>query len=106
MTMSDLFMLALVFIAGAGLGLFFYGTLWWTVRRGLMSPRPALWFFCSWLLRMSIVATGIVLVADQHWERLLVCLLGFMVARVVVTWLTRMPVVDRVSGDAQATHAP
>lgn len=106
MTTAELFVLALVFLAGAGLGLFFYGTLWWTVRQGLLSPRPALWFFCSWLLRMSVVATGIVVVADQRWERLLVCLLGFMIARAVVTWRTRISVAASARSDAQAPHAP
>ena len=46
-------------------------------------------FFGSLLLRTSITVTGFILVARGHWERLLVCLLGFVMARLVVTRLTR-----------------
>jgi F1F0 ATPase subunit 2 len=48
-----------------------------------------LWFFASLLLRTSIALAGFYLVARGHWERLLVCLLGFVIARLVVTRLTR-----------------
>lgn len=105
MTITELLRLTLVFFAGAGLGLFFYGTLWWTVRRGLSSQRPELWFFCSWLLRMSIVVTGIIAVADHRWERLLVCVVGFLVARAIVTWRIRLPSEPR-DRSARVSHAP
>ena len=72
-------MLALV--AGVLLGAVFFGGLWWTVRKGVSSKRPALWFFGSLLLRMSIALAGFYFVSGGHWERLLVCLLGFVVAR-------------------------
>ena len=81
--------LVLAWVAGAGLGAIFFGGLWWTVRKGASSPRPALWFFGSALLRMSIALAGFFLVSGGHWERLLACLLGFVMARLAVTWLTR-----------------
>ncbi len=79
--------------AGTGLilGAFFFGGLWWTVRIGVSSERVVLWFSVSLLLRTSIVLTGFYLVAGGRWDRMLICLLGFVVARVVVTWLTRPP---------------
>ena len=81
----------LVLSGGAGvvLGAVFFGGLWWTVRRGLSSKRPALWFLGSLLLRTSIALAGFYLIARGHWERLLVCLLGFVMARLIVTRLTR-----------------
>jgi heme A synthase len=36
------------------LGVIFFGGLWWTVRKGLSSKRPALCFFGSLLLRTSM----------------------------------------------------
>lgn len=74
---------------GTLLGAAFYGSLWWTVRRGLVSSRPALWFFCGMALRTGVALTGIYLVGDGHWERLATCLAGFVIARHPVARLTR-----------------
>lgn len=83
---------AIVLLAGGAgvlLGVIFFGGLWWTVRKGVSSQRPALWFFGSLLLRTSIVLAGFYVVSGGHWERLLACLVGFVIARLVVTRLTR-----------------
>ena len=58
-------------------------------ERALSSTRPALWFFGSLLLRMSIALAGFYFVAGGHWQRLLACLAGFVIARLIVTRLTR-----------------
>jgi F1F0 ATPase subunit 2 len=76
-------------IAGMLLGAMFFGGLWWTVRKGVSSARPALWFFGSLLLRTSMTLAGFYMVSDGHWEKLLVCLVGFTMARPIVTRLTR-----------------
>ena len=75
--------------AGLVLGAIFFWGLWWTVRKGVASPRPAAWFLGSLLLRTGIVLAGFYVVGRGHWERLLLCLLGFVVARLVVTRVTR-----------------
>ena len=90
--MNEVLSLALALAAGVLLGAVFFGGLWWTVRKGVSSEQPALWFFGSLLLRMSIALAGFYFVGRDHWERLLLCLLGFVMARLVVTWLTRPPV--------------
>jgi F1F0 ATPase subunit 2 len=79
--MRDVFQIAWPFMAGIVLGAMFFGGLWWTVRRGLMSPCPALWFTTSLFLRMGITLTGFYFVAGADWRRLLLCLSGFVVAR-------------------------
>lgn len=79
--------------AGVVLGLLFFGGLWWTVRRGVASAQIALWFFCSLLLRSAIVMVGFWLVGGADWQRWAALLLGFILARIVVTRVTRkMPV--------------
>jgi F1F0 ATPase subunit 2 len=88
MTMIESLVLALTWLAGAGLGLIFFGGLWVTIRRGVSSERPALWFFLSMLLRMSIALAGFYFVSGGHWERLLMCVVGFVMARFAVTWMT------------------
>jgi F1F0 ATPase subunit 2 len=89
MTINDTVSLVLALVTGVLLGAIFFGGLWWTVRKGFSSTQPALWFLGSLLLRTSIALAGFYFIARGHWERLLVCLLGFVAARLIVTRLTR-----------------
>ncbi len=98
--------LLLATLAGTALGAIFFGGLWWTARRGAASPQPALWFLGSLLLRMGIVLSGFYAVAGGHWERMLACLLGFVVARAVVMRLTRPPPQGGATAPQEARHAP
>jgi F1F0 ATPase subunit 2 len=93
-------------LAGFLLGALFFGGLWWTIGRGVASGQPAVWFACSLLLRMSVVLAGFYFVLGGHPERLLPCLGGFVVARLIVTRLTR-PAGESGHGPArEASHAP
>ena len=40
-------------------------------------------------MRMGIALGGFYLVGREHWQRMLLCLLGFVIARPVVMWITR-----------------
>jgi F1F0 ATPase subunit 2 len=92
-------------LAGILLGAMFFGGLWWTVRKGVSSARPAGWFLGSLLLRTSMTLAGFYIVSGGQWEKLLVCLLGFTIARLTVTRLTR--VTEKPPRLAQETgHAP
>jgi F1F0 ATPase subunit 2 len=104
--MNEIPSLILALAAGVLLGAIFFGGLWWTIRRGISSNHPALWFLGSMLLRTSIVLGGFFLVGRGHWERLLACLLGFVIGRLVVTWLTRMPRQNQIRPAQEARHAP
>ena len=100
--MTEFFPLALALVAGGGLGLIFFGGLWYTVRRGLQSSRPAAWFLVSLLLRMSLVLGGFYLVGRSDWRRLAACLAGFILSRFIVMRQTR-PARDSAK---EAGHAP
>ena len=89
--MSETTLLALALLAGVLLGALFFGGLLWTVQKGVASPRPALWFLVSLLLRLGITLSGFYFVAGTDWKRLLLCLLGFIGARIIVTRLTAPP---------------
>ncbi|MDR3403335.1 MAG: ATP synthase subunit I [Chthoniobacter sp.] len=104
--MNENLILLLAWIAGGALGTLFFGGLWWTLRKGLASQQPAFWFLGSLLLRMSIVLPGFYLVGRGHWPRLLLCLLGFITARLVVTWLTRPSGESPNRPPQEARHAP
>jgi F1F0 ATPase subunit 2 len=82
--------LVLPLLAGVLLGMFFFGGLWWTIRRGVSSKQPAVLFVFSLLLRTGIALAGFYFVARDDWLRVLSCLVGFMLARILVTWLTRV----------------
>jgi F1F0 ATPase subunit 2 len=90
--MSETATLTLALLAGVLLGTIFFGGLWWTIRRGVSSTQPAVWFFGSLLLRTMIALVGFFFVSHGDWQKMLVCLLGFFLARIAVTWLTRAPV--------------
>ena len=98
--------LAPALAGGLLLGAFFFGGLWWTVIRGVSSKRPALWFFGSVLLRMSLTLAGFYFVGRDNGERWLLCLLGFLLARLAVKWLTRQPVERGNSQAPESSYAP
>ncbi len=95
--MNETLLLVLAGSAGALIGALFFGGLRWTVQRGLTSKRPALLFLGSLLVRSAGALGGFYLVGRGHWQRLLLCLLGFVVARVAVMWLTREQEVRRAT---------
>ena len=103
--MNEFLFLAPPLAAGLLLGAFFFGGLWWTVIRAVSSQRPALWFFGSMLLRTSAALAVFYIIARGHWERLLVCLLGFIIARLIVTRLTRAAEKPACLA-REASHAP
>jgi F1F0 ATPase subunit 2 len=79
--MSGFMTLVLAGAAGAGLGIFYFGGLWLTVRRLPNSGRPALLFLGSFAGRTTLALLGFYLVMDGRWERMLACLAGFIVVR-------------------------
>ena len=106
MTTNDTLIRILAFGAGGLLGAMFFGGLAWTVRKGVSSERPALWFMGSMMLRMGIALAGFYVVSAGHLDRMLFCLLGFTVARPIATRLTRPSQPDRISQPQEARHAP
>jgi F1F0 ATPase subunit 2 len=87
-------------LAGGALGAVFFGGLWWTVQRGAASPTPTRWFLGSFILRTATVLAGFYAVGAGQPVRLLLCLLGFLLARAIVLRLTR---VDPLAPPVQRT---
>jgi len=90
--------LILSLIVGLALGVFFFGGLWWTVRKATTSTNPAMWFLGSLMLRMTIAMSGFYIVMAGDWRRLCLALLGFIIARMLITHFSPSPQVNR--------HAP
>ncbi len=82
--MNDIIYLILAVFVGLLAGLIFYGGLWWTVQKVLVSKRPGLLFLSSYLLRTTFVLVSFVLVIDGNLLRLLFCFISFIIARIII----------------------
>jgi|GEM_PF-877080 len=81
---SAILILGIAAVVGVVLGLVFYGGLYWTVSRGLVSKRPALWFLFSLLARVSIVIAGFYFVSSYSIQ-------GSTVPSLSISAHTRLP---------------
>ena len=106
MTMNDTVMLTLSVLAGAALGAFFFVGLWWTIRRALAARQPALLVMGSMLGRTGLVLLGFYVVADGQWQHLLLCLAGFIAARLIVTRVLPESTHDTSLMGRTSHHAP
>ncbi len=91
--MNEFEMILLMLVTGFLLGGFFFGGLWWTTKRALLSKSPALWFLTSLFIRLGVTITVIYFISHDHWERALICLAGFIVARTIIMRVTNLPVI-------------
>ena len=87
--MNDIVYMILAFIGGLLLGTIFFGGLWFTVRKLVISKIPALWFLGSFILRVSITLIGFYYISYGSWQRLLICVAGFITARYSVIYFTK-----------------
>ncbi len=104
--MNNYVILAFALVSGLVLGAIFFGGLCWTVRKGVTSKHPAIWFLASMVVRMSIVLAGFYFVGRGDWQRLVACLVGFIIARLIVMRMTRTPIEHLNSTSKEASHAP
>ena len=82
-----LFSLVAAFAAGLALGAFYFIALWQTVQRLPVADSPARLMLVSFILRMAVVMAGFYLVmGGEHWERLAVAMLGFIIIRKILTY--------------------
>jgi len=99
---------AVALLIGGVLGTLFYGGLWWTTANLARFRQPWLVMLASALLRTGAALGGFWLVGEGDWRRLLVCLLGFVLARAAVirlTRLTRLTAARPPADDGEAGHA-
>ena len=87
--MNDSLHILLIFTGGLLLGTVFFGGLWLTVRKTVSARQPALWIAGSFFLRTGITLVGFYYIGHGNWQRLMTCLLGFIIARLIIIWLTR-----------------
>ncbi len=73
------------FIFGIILGTFYFSSLWITVRQLPTTAYPVRLFIGSFLGRIFVTLFGFYLIMDGQWQRILICLGGFILARIVLT---------------------
>ncbi|MGF1540463.1 MAG: ATP synthase subunit I [Pleurocapsa sp.] len=83
--MNQIFFVLSTFIPGIALGIFYFYSLWITVRQLPTTAYPIRLFIGSWLGRMVVTLLGFYLVMDGQWQRALLCLGGFIAARILLT---------------------
>jgi F1F0 ATPase subunit 2 len=81
--------LLVCFFAGAVLGAFYFGGLWWTVQRAGAAQRPLLLLVASWLVRATVLLLGMYFVMGGDWRRLIACVAGVLAARGVLVYFLR-----------------
>ena len=82
---------ACALFAGVLIGLLFFGGLWWTVQKAMSSRQPGLLFAGSFLLRTLLTLAAFYLIGSGSWQRLLACLIGFILGRILIRQLTKVP---------------
>jgi len=82
--MNQLLFLFLAFMAGVAVGLFYFGGLWLTIQRLPGALHPGVLTLVSLIIRLGVTLAVFYLVMAGRWERLLVCLAGFLLARILL----------------------
>lgn len=81
--------LALAAVLGAGLGALFFIGLWFTVRALPTARYPAAVSLGSLAARSILLMAGFYIVGAGQWERLVACLIGFVLARIALVQFMR-----------------
>lgn len=72
---------------GMLLGVVHFGGLWWTVNVVTKHQKKASFLLLSAFVRMTITLSGFYFVMDQHYERLLLCVAGFIFSRYALSFI-------------------
>ena len=102
--MNEIIYMLMVFAAGLVLGILFFGGLWFTVKKAMISKRPAIWFIGSFLIRISIALIGFYYLSRGSWKNLLISLLGFIIARSIIIYMTKSIEEKSIQLKKQTSH--
>ena len=102
--MNDILIMILVFLAGVALGIIFFGGLWFTVKKSINAKLPALMLSGSLFFRIAVTMLGFYLVGVGNWQRLLICLLGFITARFLVLFITKKIDLKEININKENSH--
>ena len=87
--MIEMVPMTVALLAGVPIGVVFFGGLWWTVQKAMSSKQPGLLFAGSLMLRTVLTLAAFYLIETGSWQRLVMCLTGFMFGRILVKRLSQ-----------------
>lgn len=102
--MNNVIYMVFVFAGGVLLGILFFGGLWFTVRKAVTSKTPALVVLGSYIFRVGITVAGFYFIGMGNWKNLVICLIGFIIARFVVIYYTKSIEVNSLHAIKGANH--
>ena len=76
--------LLLALIYGFAIGIFYFSSLWITVKQLPTTQQPILLIVGSLLGRLTIATLGFYIIMNGSWQRLLIALFGFVLARSIL----------------------
>lgn len=79
--MTEGFAIGWILLAGVGIGLFYFGGLWLTVRQLTKTKYPGLLFLGSFVGRTAVSLAGFYWAMANQWERAVLLVVGFLLAR-------------------------
>lgn len=81
-------MLTVAFLMGAGLGIFYFAGLYWTIQRLPGAKVPGYWILGSFLVRSALCVAGFYVIMGDDWKKLMTGLAGFFLIRIIsVRWV-------------------
>lgn len=89
MNRNELVALSLALIAGVLVGAAYFRALWWTVKRAMHAQRPARLFISSFMVRTLFALAVFYFVGRGHADRLAICLVGFILGRLLIVHLAK-----------------
>lgn len=102
--MNEVLHMILAFITGIISGIIFFGGLWLTVKKSVKIKMPWLLFTGSAVVRTTIVLIAFYYTSPGHMARLLICTLGFVIARQIVFRITETIDQKTVKIKKEASH--
>lgn len=103
--MNEITFMILSLFCGFVLGLFFFVGLWWTIKKSMVSRHPALVLLSSLIIRICVVLIGFYYISQGNWKRILSCLAGFIIAKFIVTRLTKSAAEKKDNNISEADSA-
>jgi F1F0 ATPase subunit 2 len=82
--MNDTVYLVLAFFGGMALGAFYFMKLWKAVNKAVEGDMRATGFLTDFFIRTGVVTVGFFIIMSGRWERVVVALCGFIIAREIL----------------------